>query len=377
MLVVHGREEREMADLTRRAFLNRAAMGIGAAGLGSAGPWSDSAWAAQVNLVGVHWGGPWVDGAKAIAAKQDKYDVKWELHTGGAAAIMAKIKAAWPKPLYDLVAQFTPLYYAWAREGWPEPVTYEEMPNLRDIPEDVLTRNEKGEIIAIPFSHSSVFFGYRKDITPFPIKRIEDLLDPRLKGKVIVRDATQGVNNNTVMFALAFGGNERNMEPGWAFLKKLAESGNIGRVGKTEVDFINAMTSGEVSVGFWNIGAWGKVAESFPCEFLIKSKSEAPGFQAGTFTEGFMIPKNSTRKKETKEFINFYIGAENCTLYNRHVNMVPTNIKSESTGLAKAVTFKTKEERERFTHPFDYEYLSPLASEMTKRFEREIVPLLR
>ena len=156
------------------------------------------AWAAQVNLVGVHWGGPWVDGAKAITAKQDKYDVKWELHTGGAAAIMAKMKAAWPKPLYDLVAQFTPLYYAWAREGWPEPVTYEEMPNLRDIPEDVLTRNEKGEIIAIPFSHSSVFFGYRKDITPFPIKRMEDLLDPRLKGKVIVRDATQGVNNNTV-----------------------------------------------------------------------------------------------------------------------------------------------------------------------------------
>ena len=139
-------------------------------------------------------------------------------------------------------------------------------------------------------SHSSVFFGYRKDITPFPIKRMEDLLDPQLKGKVIVRDAT-GVNNKIVMFALAFGGNERNMEPGWAFLKKLAESGNIGRAGKTEVDFINAMTSGEVSVGFWNIGAWGKVAESFPCEFLLKSKSEAPGFQAGTFTEGFMIPK--------------------------------------------------------------------------------------
>jgi hypothetical protein len=57
--------------------------------------------------------------------------------------------------------------------------------------------------------------------------------------------------------------------------------------------------------------------------------------------------------------------------------MVPTNVKSESTGLAKVVTFKTKEERERFTHPFDYEYLSPLASEMTKRFEREIVPILR
>jgi putative spermidine/putrescine transport system substrate-binding protein len=364
-------------DLTRRSFLSKAAAGIGVASVASVLPQANRAWAARTTLVGVQWGGPWIDGAKAVAAKQDKYDIKWELHTGGAAAIVAKIKAAWPKPLYDFVAQFTPLYYAWIREGWPEPLTYEEMPNLRDIPDDVLTRNEKGEIISVPFSHSSVFFGYRKDITPFPIKTMEDLLDPRLKGKIIVRDATQGLNNNTVMFALAFGGNERNMEPGWAFLKKLAQSGNIGRVGKTEVDFINALTSGEAAVGFWNIGAWGKVAESFPVEFLIKSKSEVPGFQAGTFTEGYMIPKNSTKKKEAKDFLNFFISSDSCTLYNKHVNMVPTNVKSQSTGLAQMVTFKTKEERDKYSHAFDYEYLSPLGSEMIKRFEREIVPLLR
>jgi putative spermidine/putrescine transport system substrate-binding protein len=325
----------------------------------------------------VQWGGPWIEGAKAVAAKQDEYEIKWELHTGGSAAIIPKIKAAWPTPLYDFVVQFTPLYYTWIREGWPEPLSYEEMPNLRDIAEEALTRNENGEIINVPLSHTAVFFGYRQDLAPFEIKTMEDLLDPRLKGKVIVRDATQGMNNNTVMYAKAFGGDERNMEPGWDFLKKLAKSGNIARVGKSEVEFINTMTTGEAAVGFWNIGGWGKVAENFPVEFLIKDKAEAPGFQAGTFTEGYMIPKNSPKTKEAKDFLNFCINPENNTIYNSHTNMIPTNVKSEATGMAKKLMFKTAEDRKKFTHAFDYEYLSPRKDEMIKRFEQEIVPLLR
>lgn len=363
-------------NLTRRRFLNSTVAGAGLAGLSTALPWVNEALAATT-LVGVQWGGPWIEGSKAIVAKQDKFNIKWELHTGGSAAIIPKIKAAWPTPLYDFVVQFTPLYYIWRSEGWPEPISYDEMPNLRDIPEDVVMKNDKGEIINIPISHSAVFFGYRKDIVPFEIKTMEDLLDPRLKGQIIVRDATQGMNNNTVMYALAFGGNEQNMEPGWDFLKKLAKSGNIARIGKTEVDFINSMTSGETSVGFWNLGGWGKVSENFPCEFLIRDKAEAPGFQAGLFNEGFMIPKNSPRKQEAKEFLNFFISPENNGLYNTYVNAAPTNVKAEATGLAKIVAFKTAEERQKFSHAFDYEYLAPKKNAMIKRFEQEIVPLLR
>jgi hypothetical protein len=106
-----------------------------------------------------------------VAAKQSKYDIQWETHAGGAAAIVAKIKTAWPTPLYDFVAQFDPLYYAWLKEGWPEPLSFDEMPNLRDIPEDVFVRNDKGQIINVPISHSGRYWGYRSDKCPFPIKK--------------------------------------------------------------------------------------------------------------------------------------------------------------------------------------------------------------
>ena len=43
------------------------------------------------------------------------------------------------------------------------------------------------------------------------------------------------------------------MEPGWELLKKLAKSGNIGRVAATETDFLNSMTTGETTVAFWNM----------------------------------------------------------------------------------------------------------------------------
>ena len=94
-----------MHSMTRRKLLTRA----GALGAAGAVPlsWVSAARAAET-LNAVQWGGPWIEGAKAVAAKQSKFDIKWELHAGPAAAIMSKIKAAWPNPLYDFVAQSDP-----------------------------------------------------------------------------------------------------------------------------------------------------------------------------------------------------------------------------------------------------------------------------
>jgi putative spermidine/putrescine transport system substrate-binding protein len=363
--------------ITRRKFL-AGATGAAAATSFASMPFGRSALAQKTQLVGVTWGGPWLDGAKEVTGKDPKYQIKWELHTGGSAAIIPKIKAAWPNVAYDFVGQFSPLYITWVKEDWAEPLSPDEMPNLKDIPDYLFHRNAAGQIVTVPISLGGAFWGYRKDLTPFPIKKMEDLLDPRLKGKVVVRDATQGLNNNGISYAVAFGGNEKNMEPGWEFLKKLAKSGNIARVGKTEVDFINALTSGEGAVGFWNIGAWGTVAKSFPCEFLIKEKKEVPGFQVFTFNEGFLIPKASRNKKEAKEYLNFFVNPENNQLYNeKYVNYSPVNRKSKPGELAKVITFKTTEEHQRFAYDPDWAVLSPLGVEMIQRFEKEIVPLLR
>jgi putative spermidine/putrescine transport system substrate-binding protein len=365
-----------MSRISKRKFLTRLSAGLGATAFIAATPWIRRATAAEATLVGVEWGGPWLEGAKAVAAKQSKFDIQWETHAGAAAAIVAKIKTAWPTPLYDFVAQFDPLYYAWLREGWPEPLSVDEMPNLKDIPDDVFVRNDKGQIINVPISHSGRYWGYRSDRAPFAIKKHEDLLDARLKGQICVPYVLQSQNSMVAMFALAFGGSEKNMEPGWEFMRKLAATGNIGRVAKTEVDFINSLSSGECSVGIWSNAAWAKISEVGPCVFL----NRVPGdkvFRTGTLTEGFMILSNSTKKKEAKEFLNFFVSPENCELYNKSLNFVPSNKKSKATKLAEVIQFKTDEERKQFAITFDFVALGAQQNEMNEKWEKEIAPLLK
>ena len=363
------------SNISRRKFLHSTASGVGAAGMLSAFPWAMDAKAA-IQLTGVQWGGPWVESNDAVNKKQDMWDVRWELHTGGSAAIIPKIKAAWPNVRYDFVTQYNPLYYIWAREDWAEPFTEAEMPNLKDLAQDQIHRNSKGEAISIPLSIGGAFWGYRKDICPIEITRFEDLLTPKLKGQLVVRDAVQGLNNNGVSYALGNGGGERNMEPGWEFLQKLAKSGNIARIGKAETDFINALTTGEASAGFWNMGGWGTVAKDFPVEFLIKDKATHPGFQVFTFNEGFMMPKVAPNKEAAKEYLNWFISPENNTEYNRLLNYAPSNSKSTGTELSKVITFKTQAERDKYYHNLDWDHLSKKKDEMITRFEKEIIPLL-
>ncbi|MSO93040.1 MAG: extracellular solute-binding protein [Rhodospirillales bacterium] len=362
--------------IPRRKFLKTAA-GVGAAGLASTLPFGRDAQAQKTVLTGVIWGGPWVELGKTIAARQDKVDVRWELLQGGSPSIIPKIQASWPNVPYDFVGQFNPLFYLWEKEDWAEPLTVEEMPNLKDLAEESLFRNKKGQIITVPLDIGAAFWAYRKDICPVEIKTMEDLLNPKLKGKIVIRDVTQGLNNNTLSYALAFGGNEDNMEPGWQFLQKLAKSGNVARVGKAETDFINALTTGEAAVGFWNMGGWGTVAKTFPVEYLIKDKKQAPGFQAFMFNEAFMIPRTGKNIKATKEFLNFFVNKENNEEWNRVLNFAPTNVKSARSELAKLIVFDKKEDREKYQYNIRYDVLNAQREAMLKRFETDVIPLLK
>ncbi len=97
----------------------------------------------------------------------------------------------------------------------------------------------------MPRAVGGIYFAYRKDICPVELKSIDDLFDPRLKGKICWPGPTQSMMLQLVALALHAGGNEKNMEPGWALMKKLAQSGNIGRIAVTDTDFTTSLTSGE------------------------------------------------------------------------------------------------------------------------------------
>ena len=113
------------------------------------------------------------------------------LHQGGSGAILPKIKATWPHAEYDYVAGWEGSFNGMIKEDWLVPVTVETVPNLADIPQKIIVKNAKGEWMAVPRAVGGIYFAYRKDICPIEVKSIDDLFDPRLKGKICWPGPTQ------------------------------------------------------------------------------------------------------------------------------------------------------------------------------------------
>ena len=147
-------------------------------------------WAAT-EITAVEWGGDVVNAMKQIEGKQDKVKVNWVLHQGGSGAILPKIKASWPHADYDYVAGWEGSFNGMVKEDWLVPVNVEKVPNLADIPQKIIVKNAKGEWMAIPRAVGGIYVAYRKDICPVEVKSLDDLFDPRLKGKICWPGPTQ------------------------------------------------------------------------------------------------------------------------------------------------------------------------------------------
>ncbi|WP_292592854.1 extracellular solute-binding protein [Mesorhizobium sp.] len=359
-----------MFKMSRRQFAKSAAS---AALLSTASPFGASRVLAADTITAVEWGGRWVEGMQAIAAKQSDVSINWQRHAGGAMVIMSMIKAKWPKPGIDLFAGWDPNWTMIVEEGWAEPVTLENVPNLADVPQKLLVKDSAGNIINIPRTIASAFWVYRKDATPFEITKIDDLLDPRLKGKICWSVPSLGSNLRMVGLALHKGGDERNLEPAWEFVKELARTGNIGRVANSNEDVLTSISTGETSITFASTNEVLNLSRNFDLAYLNKMDKET-GFRSFVYNEGWCAFKGGNTKAAFK-FANFALSPENNALLNEYTGGIPANVKAEISEQIKPFAFNS-EEMDRYVYIPDWSYLSEQQSEWMKRWEQEIVPLL-
>jgi len=355
-----------MTLLTRRQTLKTAAAAIAAASFGMTGRAM-----AATELTAVEWGGDVVNAMKEIEAKQDQVKVNWVLHQGGSGAILPKIKATWPRAEFDYVAGWEGSFNGMLKEDWLVPVTTEMVPNLADIPQKIIVKDAKGQWMAVPRAVGGIYFAYRKDICPVEIKSIEDLFDPRLAGKICWPGPTQSMMLQLVALALHAGGNENNLDPGWALMKKLAESGNIGRIAVTDTDFTTSLTSGETVAGFYSEPQLTAVAKSFPVVRLTKQE----GMPVFLYQSGFAVFKNRPNLAATLAFINHAISPEMSELYAQIAGEAPLNVKAKTPEHLKHLAF-TPEEFNKYVYVPDFNVVLTQQDAWTKRWENDIAPLL-
>jgi putative spermidine/putrescine transport system substrate-binding protein len=359
-----------MAQLTRRQSLKG---GIGIAGLTVIGGTLASirSAAAATEITAVEWGGDVVDAMKQIEANQSQVKVNWVLHQGGSGAILPKIKASWPHPEYDYVSGWEGSFNGMIKEDWLVPVTTQMVPNLANIPDKIIVKNAKGEWAAVPRAIGGIYCAYRKDTCPVEIKSIDDLFDSRLKGKICWPGPTQAMMLPLVALALHAGGNEHNMEPGWAFMKKLAKTGNIGRVGVTDTDFSTSLSSGETSVGYYSEPQLTTVAKSFPVVRLTKQQ----GIPTFLYQSGFAILKNRPNLQATLAFVNHCISPDMNNLYAEVAGEAPLNAKAKTPDALKHLAF-TPEELDKYVYVPDFNEVLAQQDTWARRWESEIAPLL-
>jgi putative spermidine/putrescine transport system substrate-binding protein len=355
-----------MTLLTRRQALKTAAAAVAAGSFGMA-----KGAAAAAEITAVEWGGDVVNAMKQIEAKQDQATVNWVLHQGGSGAILPKIKATWPRAEFDYVAGWEGSFNGMLKEDWLVPVTTEMVPNLADIPQKIIVKDAKGQWMAVPRAVGGIYFAYRKDICPVEIKTIEDLFDPRLQGKICWPGPTQSMMLQLTALALHGGGNENNLDPGWALMKKLAESGNIGRIAVTDTDFTTSLTSGETVAGFYSEPQLTAVAKSFPLVRLTKQE----GMPVFLYQSGFAVFQNRPNLQATLAFINHAISPEMSELYAQVAGEAPLNVKAKTPEHLKHLAF-TPEEFDKFVYVPDFNVVLTQQDAWTKRWENDIAPLL-
>ena len=355
----------KMFDLTRRQVLKSGGAAATVAFFGSTSA------IAATEITAVEWGGDVVNAMKKIAEKQDKVQVNWVLHQGGSGAILPKIKATWPNAEFDYVAGWEGSFSGMLKEDWMVPVTTETVPNLADIPEKIIVKNAKNEWMAVPRAVGGIYFAYRDDISPIKLKSIDDLFDPSLKGKICWPGPTQSMLLQLVALALHAGGNENNMEPGWDLMKKLAKTGNIGRIAVTDTDFTTSLTSGETALGFYSEPQLTAVAKSFPVVRLTKQQ----GLPTFLYQSGFAVFKNRPNLEATLGFVNHAISPEMSTLYAEIAGEAPLNVKAKTPESLKHLAF-TPEEMDKFVYVPDFNVVLAQQDAWAKRWENEIAPLL-
>lgn len=327
-------------------------------------------------LTGVTWGGPWIAACKEISERQKAESVTWILHEGSAANTIAKISASWPRPQIDLVHAWPPVFYRMLREGWLEPITEADVPNLAKMPPELLIKNDKGQVVTVPVSGTASFWSYDQAAAGLTIEKPEDLFSPKLRGRILMSVPSFEVGRTLMSLALSRGGNERNMDPGFEFAKELAKAKMIGRVVKSDTEVINAFTSGEVVLGMTNLGNYNEIRKSK----MLTSLNRMTGskmFKTFVSHEGFVVLTSSDNKKATMEFINFFINASNNTEYTARIGHVALNSDSTVSPAAAVVQLKDSEERQKFGYFADLAYASEQLPDWNRRWELDVAPLLR
>jgi putative spermidine/putrescine transport system substrate-binding protein len=193
-----------------------------------------------------------------------------------------------------------------------------------------------------------------------------DLFRPELKGKVIVPP----VSNTYGMYYLVElarlnGGGEKNIEPGFEALKKLAPSVVDWTTTFAKISDLMQQETALVSV-FGNASGWEIVRRGVPADVVIPERTYMSPTVAG-------IMQGAPNPEGARVFLNWLISEQVLQYRAERFGQSPMNREVKVSG-EHAERVVTGDDLKKL-QTVDYDHLTKVRNEWNSRFQREVAPI--
>ncbi|WP_320171742.1 extracellular solute-binding protein [Maridesulfovibrio sp.] len=203
---------------------------------------------------------------------------------------------------YDLVVPSTDFVIRMSAEGLLLPLDKSKLPNFSNLDKRFIDRDfDKGNKYSVPYFWGSSGIAVNTDFVPLnKVKSIKDLLDPALKGRILLLNDLRGV------FAIAlkangYSVNDRDPEhvkAAYEFLQKLLPSVKVFDSDSPK----QAMLSNEAMVGqLWNGEAYVANQENPSIKYVYPQEGYS------LWMDHLAIPRGARNIEEAHKFINFIL----------------------------------------------------------------------
>jgi putative spermidine/putrescine transport system substrate-binding protein len=350
-------------DFERRKVVKAmAALGVAAVapGLGGAG----LAFAQSRSIAATTYPGAWEEAHRSFlvpAYRKATSNAEVNLIAAISVETVSKVLAARNNPPYDVMLLDEGPYLNALEQGIFEKIPTEKMPNLKDIPKHFIDSRGYGVFC----SGQIIGIAYNSDRIKNPPRSWNDLLKPEYKGRVGLTG--MGPSLGTVFMveiARMNGGSESNLDPAFAWLKKLVP--NIGAVAPNPGALATLFQQGQVDISVHYHNNVGDMqAKGVP---IALARPETGWVVT---LSSMNIVKNSKNVDLAAAYINAAISPEvQGKMGDAPYILVPTNPKVP---LSKALQYYARDAAELGKmNTIDWAKINPRRQEYIDRFNREI-----
>ena len=354
-----GRIDMTIASARRKVLKGIAA--LGAAGMTQG---IGVAFGQSRSIAATTYPGAWEEAHRSIlvpAFRKATNNANVNLVASLAVDTVSKIAAAKNNPPYDTIILDEGPYLAALSQDIFEKIPADKLPNLKDIPQHFIDPHGLGVFC----SGQIIGIAYNTDKIKVPPKSWNDLLKPEYKGRVGLTGmgTTLGAVWMAEMARLN-GGSESNLDPAFAWLKKLMP--NVGAVAASPGSLATLFQQGQIDISMhYNNNVGDMQAKGVPIALA------QPDTNWILIRSSMHIVKNSKNVDLAAAYINASISPEvQAKMGDAPYILVPTNSKVP---LSKPLQYYAKDAAALGKmNTIDWLKFNPRRPEYIDRYNREV-----